>query len=94
LAYLECAKQNELDVLEEMDTNCCYANQDKFWVVDPDGYHWEVYSFNEDVEFNDPRYAKESTTACCSPSKPAKTKINLKDLSKQEASCTPGSGCC
>ena len=22
---------------------CCYANQDKFWVSDPDGYQWELY---------------------------------------------------
>ncbi|MDG2330990.1 MAG: ArsI/CadI family heavy metal resistance metalloenzyme, partial [Flavobacteriales bacterium] len=46
-----------ITVLEEMGTNCCYANQDKFWVTDPNGYMWEVYYFHEDVEFNDPRYA-------------------------------------
>src|SRR5690242_15873560 len=25
-----------LAVREEMDTDCCYSNQDKFWVRDPD----------------------------------------------------------
>ena len=64
---MEKVKQNGLEVLEEFGTNCCYANQDKFWVTDPDGNQWEVYSFNSDVEFNDPKYAEESASACCSP---------------------------
>lgn len=65
---LEQAKSNNLDVLEEMGTNCCYANQDKFWVTDPDGHQWEIYTFNSDVEFNDPKYASTDATACCTPS--------------------------
>jgi catechol 2,3-dioxygenase-like lactoylglutathione lyase family enzyme len=28
---------------EEMDTTCCYAVQDKFWVTDPDGNEWEFF---------------------------------------------------
>jgi catechol 2,3-dioxygenase-like lactoylglutathione lyase family enzyme len=35
---------------EEKDTTCCYARQDKFWVSDPDGNRWEVYTVLEDVE--------------------------------------------
>jgi hypothetical protein len=30
--------------------NCCHANQDKFWVQDPDGVEWEVYVLNHDIE--------------------------------------------
>src|ERR1044072_3789824 len=26
---------------DEMQTNCCYALQDKTWVRDPDGHEWE-----------------------------------------------------
>jgi catechol 2,3-dioxygenase-like lactoylglutathione lyase family enzyme len=36
---------------------CCYARQTKFWVTDPDGVLWEVYTLEEDVEhsgFEDP----------------------------------------
>ena len=32
-----------LDVREEFDTDCCYALQDKVWVADPDGNHWEIF---------------------------------------------------
>ena len=39
-----------LPVREEMGVNCCHANQDKFWVEDPDGVEWEVYHLNYDLE--------------------------------------------
>jgi len=28
---------------DEMQTDCCYATQDKTWVHDPDGNEWEVF---------------------------------------------------
>lgn len=34
-----------LAAVEEKDTTCCYARQDKFWVQgSPDGERWEVYT--------------------------------------------------
>jgi lactoylglutathione lyase len=39
-----------LPVIEEKGVDCCHANQDKFWVVDPDGLRWEVYCLNHDIE--------------------------------------------
>ena len=33
---------------DEMQTNCCYAVQDKTWVPDPDGNQWEVFVVLED----------------------------------------------
>jgi catechol 2,3-dioxygenase-like lactoylglutathione lyase family enzyme len=33
---------------DEMQTNCCYATQDKTWVHDPDGNEWEVFVVLED----------------------------------------------
>lgn len=27
----------------EVNTNCCYAKSDKFWVTDPQGIPWETY---------------------------------------------------
>jgi len=38
-----------LAAIEERDTTCCYARQDKFWVKGaPDGERWEVYTVKED----------------------------------------------
>ena len=39
-----------LPVREEFSVDCCHANQDKFWVQDPDGVEWEVYVLNYDLE--------------------------------------------
>jgi len=33
---------------DEMQTNCCYALQDKTWVRDPDGNEWEVFVVLQD----------------------------------------------
>jgi catechol 2,3-dioxygenase-like lactoylglutathione lyase family enzyme len=45
---------------EEMQTDCCYALQDKAWVHDPDGNEWEVFTVIED---NLPEKAEGS--GCC-----------------------------
>lgn len=45
---------------EEMQTDCCYALQDKAWVHDPDGNEWEVFTVIED---NLPE--KAGATGCC-----------------------------
>ena len=37
--------------IEERDTTCCYARQDKFWVEGaPNGERWEIYTVLEDSE--------------------------------------------
>jgi predicted lactoylglutathione lyase len=33
---------------DEMQTNCCYAIQDKTWIQDPDGNAWEAFVVLED----------------------------------------------
>ena len=45
---------------DEMQTDCCYAVQDKTWVHDPDGNEWEVFVVLED---NLPEVKKAS--GCC-----------------------------
>jgi catechol 2,3-dioxygenase-like lactoylglutathione lyase family enzyme len=37
-----------LDTYDEMQTNCCYALQDKTWVRDPDGNEWEAFVVLQD----------------------------------------------
>lgn len=45
---------------DEMQTDCCYATQDKTWVHDPDGNEWEVFAVLKD---NLPETNQAST--CC-----------------------------
>jgi len=46
---------------DEMDTNCCYANQNKTWVSDPDGNEWEAFVVLRD---NLPEEASEASCGC------------------------------
>ena len=43
LAMREKWIESGLITRDEMQTNCCYATQDKTWVRDPDGNEWEVF---------------------------------------------------
>jgi len=37
--------------VDERDSTCCYARQDKFWVQGaPDGERWEIYTVLEDSQ--------------------------------------------
>ena len=94
---LEISRAKDQVSLEEIGTNCCFAEQDKYWVTDPSGIQWEVYYFHKDVEFNDPKYEDGMTAQCCMPNdteKKEKKKLKLVTLTKDDETCTPGSGCC
>jgi catechol 2,3-dioxygenase-like lactoylglutathione lyase family enzyme len=48
LAMREQWAKAGLSTRDEMQTNCCYAIQDKTWVRDPDGNEWEVFVVLQD----------------------------------------------
>ena len=43
-------KREDIELLEQKGTTCCYAKADKFWVRDADGMPWEMYTLLEDAE--------------------------------------------
>ncbi len=47
---------------DEMQTDCCYATQDKTWVKDPDGNEWEAFVVLQDNLPENQEYAG----SCCS----------------------------
>jgi catechol 2,3-dioxygenase-like lactoylglutathione lyase family enzyme len=54
----------------EEKTTCCYAVQNKFWVVDPDQHPWEIFVVTDaavDVHRAAPP-AATSASGCCVPS--------------------------
>jgi catechol 2,3-dioxygenase-like lactoylglutathione lyase family enzyme len=55
-------QEQGLVIREEMQTECCYALQDKSWVRDPDGNEWEVFAVLED---NLPEKAAASAAKTC-----------------------------
>ena len=61
LAFRKSWAEAGLITRDEMNTNCCYANQNKTWVKDPDGNEWEAFVVLKD---NLPEQAV-SAVACC-----------------------------
>ena len=52
--------------VDERDTTCCYAKQDKFWVTGtPDGEAWEVYTVLADSQTFFSEHADDQGDACC-----------------------------
>jgi catechol 2,3-dioxygenase-like lactoylglutathione lyase family enzyme len=49
---------------DEMQTDCCYAVQDKAWVHDPDGNEWEAFVVLQD---NLPEKSDAAASPCCGP---------------------------
>jgi catechol 2,3-dioxygenase-like lactoylglutathione lyase family enzyme len=72
--------------LEENDTTCCYALQDKVWVSGPGpgGEPWEVYTVKADAE----TLTRAADSACCTPGDTAGS-----DSTRQGA-VPAGAGCC
>jgi catechol 2,3-dioxygenase-like lactoylglutathione lyase family enzyme len=73
---------------DEMQTNCCYALQDKTWVFDPDGNEWEVFVVLEDN--------LAETSMCCVTKEEASASIilNAKEensVDSASSSCAPAS---
>ena len=81
MAHLARVKAAGLPVREEIGVNCCHANQDKFWVRDPDGVEWEVYHLNYDLE-------DEMVTAQAGDAAGLKTRGIGLTLAKGSSCCT------
>ena len=60
LAMRERWAEAGLFTRDEMQTDCCYATQDKTWVKDPDGNEWEAF-----VVLKDNLPEVESVSAGC-----------------------------
>lgn len=65
---------------DEMQTNCCYALQDKTWVRDPDGNEWEVFVVLQD------NLAETSACECATDAAPT-SKMDSPVSSEEVTSC-------
>ncbi|MCQ8118636.1 ArsI/CadI family heavy metal resistance metalloenzyme [Methylomonas rosea] len=70
---LEAVEQNlaaaELPVAEQKQANCCYAQSDKYWTVDPQGIAWEAFHSLQTIPlFGDDQVLQlEPSSSCCKP---------------------------
>ncbi len=68
LAVRQHWHESGLVTRDEMQTDCCYATQDKTWVKDPDGNEWEVFVVLKD---NLPEESATAGISCCMPTSPS-----------------------
>lgn len=80
---MERVKAAGVPVREEFSVDCCHANQDKFWVQDPDGVDWEVYVLNHDIE----EPTAEAGACACAPA-------SVQQSMKQTLPVVKSSSCC
>jgi predicted enzyme related to lactoylglutathione lyase len=64
-------------VIEQGQTNCCYAKSEKSWIDDPAGIAWETFlTFGDSTDYGDGSGEREAriantikdTKSCCVPS--------------------------
>lgn len=82
-----------LVTLEENDTSCCYAVQDKVWVTAPGGEPWEVYVVKGDAD----TLEKAADSSCCTPGAAQEApEAEAACCTPQAAQATPAttSSCC
>lgn len=60
---IERFKSAGFETITEEATTCCYAVQDKVWVIDPDGHKWEVFVVLQ-ADAKDELYEE---AGCCGP---------------------------
>jgi catechol 2,3-dioxygenase-like lactoylglutathione lyase family enzyme len=54
-------------LVEEPDTECCYARLARAWAADPSGVRWELFVVREEV-VDAPSRAGAAGGTCCEPS--------------------------
>ena len=64
-AHADRLRVGGLATMDEKDTTCCYALQDKVWVHDPAGAPWEIYTIKNDTP--DGIELIDGDGACCTP---------------------------
>jgi len=71
LALRQSWQERGLSPRDEMQTECCFALQDKAWVRDPDGNEWEVFAVLQDNLPEKPAAARSCCASdCCAPVAP------------------------
>lgn len=70
------ARDADMALLDQGQTNCCYARSEKHWVTDPQGIAWEHFHtlgnipvFGQSAELREP-----AANVCCAAPTPGKPK--------------------
>lgn len=73
VAMQERLEKSGISCRREEGVECCYARQTKFWVHDPEGTLWEIYTFEGDIEHRGAGQAPDAVLAAPSNERAAAT---------------------
>ena len=81
------AKEADMALLDQGETNCCYARSEKYWVTDPQGIAWEQFHTLDDMPvFGEGTKEPEGqASAYCAPTSRGKP---------VDVAIKPASSCC
>lgn len=74
VAMQERLEKAGISCRREEGVECCYARQTKFWVHDPEGTLWEIYTFEGDIDHRGAGQAPEAVLRAAL-SQPAATAV-------------------
>lgn len=60
-------ESQNIAIVPEENTNCCFARQDKIWFQDPDGNSWEVFFVHEQLPTTGAEPPLNKKASSCSP---------------------------
>jgi catechol 2,3-dioxygenase-like lactoylglutathione lyase family enzyme len=78
---------------DEMNVSCCYARQDKFWLADPDGNEWEIFTVVEHLspeQLRDLDTREQCALDACNSDNSASSSVNT---SPAKQSCNSNKAC-
>jgi catechol 2,3-dioxygenase-like lactoylglutathione lyase family enzyme len=78
-----------LQTRDEIQTDCCYAIQDKAWVSDPDGNQWEVF-----VVLKDNLPEVKQAASCCTTDALEKVEDHKSQTCSSSLPVLATSSCC
>ena len=63
------AQEADMALLDQGETNCCYARSEKHWVTDPQGIAWEQFHTLDNIPVfgEGTRQPEAQASACCAP---------------------------
>ena len=82
------AKAADMSLLDEGQTTCCYAQSDKYWLVDPQGIAWEQFHTLGNIPvFGEAKPEVDASgAACCATDAPRGRPVGI--------AVKPASSCC
>jgi len=82
------AQAADMTLLDEGETQCCYAHSDKYWLTDPDGVAWEQFHTLAGIPtFGASSKLEQPQAACCGTDAPRGKPVGIPVAGAKSSCC-------